>query len=266
MVIDKKTFKQLLTIVQKFPGYFAGSNADLPIVGGSILSHEHYQGGRHTFAMETAPIETPIKFDGFENVEAGIVKWPMSVIRLTSSNMNQICDLADKILQKWNHYTDKSVSVVAQSNGEWHHTITPIARMRNGKYELDLVLRDNQTSAQYPDGIFHPHKDVQHIKKENIGLIEVMGLAILPPRLKTEMQEVEKYLLGKDNQIADYHREWADKIKKESPTLNEQNVHAVVQDEIGKVFVRVLEDAGVFKRDDQGHQAFMKFIDAVNQE
>ena len=266
MVIDKKTFKQLLTIVQKFPGYFAGSNADLPIVGGSILSHEHYQGGRHTFAMETAPIETPIKFAGFENVEAGIVKWPMSVIRLTSSNMNQICDLADKILQKWNHYTDKSVSVVAQSNGEWHHTITPIARMRNGKYELDLVLRDNQTSAQYPDGIFHPHKDVQHIKKENIGLIEVMGLAILPPRLKAEMQEVEKYLLGKDNQIADYHREWADKIKKESPSLNEQNVHAVVQDEIGKVFVRVLEDAGVFKRDDQGHQAFMKFIDAVNQE
>lgn len=264
MVINKDTFQQLLTIVQQFPGYFAGSNADLPIVGGSILSHEHYQGGRHTFAMEKAPIETPITFRNYDGIQAGIVKWPMSVIRLNGADLNQMCQLADKIFQKWDHYSDESVSVVDHSESVRHHTITPIARMRDGRYELDLVLRDNQTSAQYPDGIFHPHQDVQHIKKENIGLIEVMGLAILPPRLKAEMQEVEKYLLDQANSIADYHRDWADQIKKKNVDLNQNNVHTIVQNEIGKVFTRVLEDAGVFKRDEQGKRAFMKFIDAVN--
>lgn len=263
MVINKQTFNQLLTIVQKFPGYFAGSNADLPIVGGSILSHEHYQGGRHTFAMEIAPIEKQLHFDGFDNVNAGIVKWPMSVIRLNSTDKDAICDLADCILQAWKTYSDESVNVVAESNGERHHTITPIARMRDSHYELDLVLRDNQTSAEYPDGIFHPHKDVQHIKKENIGLIEVMGLAILPPRLKDEMVEVEKYLLGKDNQITDYHREWADQIKASYTEIRKSNVETIVQNEIGKVFVRVLEDAGVFKCDTKGREAFLKFIKDV---
>lgn len=263
MVIDRQTFDQLLTIAQKFPGYFAGSNADLPIVGGSILTHEHYQGGRHAFAMEKAPIETEIKFKNFENVKAGIVKWPMTVIRLNSKNKNEISELADHILKAWRTYTDESVAVIAESNGQMHHTITPIARMHGENYELDLVLRDNQTSDQYPDGIYHPHQDVQHIKKENIGLIEVMGLAILPPRLKSEMIEVQKYLLNQPNKIADYHREWADQIKDQYATLTAENIEEVIHNEIGKVFVRVLEDAGVFKRDAQGRKALMKFIKSV---
>lgn len=266
MKINKTTFEQLLSIVKQFPGYFAGSNADLPIVGGSILAHEHYQGGRHTFAMEEAPIERKLKFENYDKVEAGIVKWPLSVIRLTSHDKKQLCQLADKILQSWRHYTDESISIRAFSNDEMHHTITPIARLRNGKYELDLVLRDNQTSSQYPDGIFHPHQDVQHIKKENIGLIEVMGLAILPPRLKNEMKEVEKFLLNQPNNIADYHKKWAEQIKASHTEIRRSTVRDIVQDEIGKVFVKVLEDAGVFKRNHQGQQAFMRFIKTIDKQ
>ena len=210
MVISKETFSNLLEIVEKFPGYFAGSNADLPIVGGSILTHEHYQGGRHVFAMEEAPVEKSFRFAGFENVSAGIVKWPMSVIRLNGSDKAELVALSAKILDSWRKYSDEKVNVKAFDGDVLHHTITPIARMKNGNYELDLVLRDNQTSEEYPDGIFHPHKDVQHIKKENIGLIEVMGLAILPPRLKDELAEVGKHILGTSNEMKESHRFWAD--------------------------------------------------------
>lgn len=266
MAITNKTFSQLLAIVDRFPGYFAGSNADLPIVGGSILTHEHYQGGNHEFAMQKAPIEKALHFAGFADVEAGIVKWPMSVIRLRAKDQARLVELASKILDKWRTYSDESVDVLASSNGEPHHTITPIARKSGAEFELDLVLRDNQTSAEYPDGIFHPHQDVQHIKKENIGLIEVMGLAILPPRLKDELTEVEKYLLGKPNQMADYHAKWAEKIKADHPEVSEQNVDNLVKAEVGKVFARVLEDAGVFKRDQKGQAAFVRFAEFVGLE
>ncbi len=266
MAITAKTFSQLLAIVERFPGYFAGSNADLPIVGGSILTHEHYQGGNHEFAMQKAPIEKNLHFAGFSDVEAGIGKWPMSVIRLRAKDQARLVELASKILDKWRAYSDESVDVLASSNGESHHTITPIARRSGAEFELDLVLRDNQTSAKYPDGIFHPHQDVQHIKKENIGLIEVMGLAILPPRLKDELTEVEKYLLGKPNQMADYHAKWAEKIKAEHPEVSEQNVDNLVKAQVGKVFARVLEDAGVFKRDQKGQEAFVRFAEFVGLE
>lgn len=265
MVINRQTFQQLLKIIQQFPGYFVGSNADLPIVGGSILSHEHYQGGRHRFPMEKAPIATPLTFKGFENVTAGIIQWPMSVIRLRSNQEQPLVDLADKILTCWRQYSDDRVDVRAQTAGVPHHTITPIARQRDGQLELDLVLRDNQTSAQYPDGIFHPHKDVQHIKKENIGLIEVMGRAILPPRLKPELQEVEKFLLGQPNEMADYHRPWAEQLKKQHPQISRDNVADIVKDAVGHVFARVLEDAGVYKRAAEGQQAFLRFVNNVNQ-
>lgn len=210
MAISRKTFERLLTIVETFPGYFAGSNADLPIVGGSILTHDHYQGGRHTFPMERAPVEESFTIEGFEAVSLGIVNWPMSVLRLQSDDKAQLIALADNILESWRSYSDPAVQVLASSNGEPHHTITPIARIRDGHYELDLVLRDNQTSPEHPDGIYHPHADVQHIKKENIGLIEVMGLAILPPRLKEELKLVQRYLLGQVDGVAKYHQEWAD--------------------------------------------------------
>ena len=263
MKISKETFHRLLGIVEQFPGYFAGSNADLPIVGGSILAHEHYQGGRHTFAMEKAPVETEFTFDGFEGVKAGIVKWPMSVIRLAGKNRDEMVELASKILDAWRSYSDPDAQVLAESNGEPHHTITPIARRKGDEYELDLVLRDNQTSEEFPDGIYHPHPDVQHIKKENIGLIEVMGLAILPPRLQKELAEVEKYVLGRDNDIAEYHRAWAEEIKRSHPEATEGTVTGIVQDAVGKVFSRVLEDAGVYKRTPEGKAAFMKFVQTL---
>lgn len=263
MVINESTFANLLDIIAKFPGYFVGSNADLPIVGGSILTHEHYQGGRHTFAMEKAALEDTFTFKGFEEVKAGIVKWPMSVIRLNSAKREPLIKLAAKILAQWRDYSDTSVNIKAFSDGESHHTITPIARMRDGRYELDLVLRDNQTSGEFPDGIFHPHQDVQHIKKENIGLIEVMGLAILPPRLQVELQEVAKYLLNQPNEIKAYHQVWADELKARYQNLNEENIKNVVEQETGKVFARVLEDAGVYKRNSQGHEAFMRFVQSV---
>lgn len=266
MVISKETFSNLLEIVEKFPGYFAGSNADLPIVGGSILTHEHYQGGRHVFAMEEAPVEKSFRFSGFENVSAGIVKWPMSVIRLNGSDKAELVALSAKILDSWRKYSDEKVNVKAFDGDVLHHTITPIARMKNGNYELDLVLRDNQTSEEYPDGIFHPHKDVQHIKKENIGLIEVMGLAILPPRLKDELAEVGKHILGTSNEMKEYHRVWADEIKQNHPEATAENITEIVNQETGRVFARVLEDAGVYKRNKQGQEAFMRFVENVGLE
>jgi UTP--hexose-1-phosphate uridylyltransferase len=263
MAITPKTFEQLLEIVDIIPGYFAGSNADLPIAGGSILSHNHYQGGKYVFPMEVAECETNFLFSGFEDIQAGIVKWPMSVLRLRGTNKQRIVELASKILKSWQGYTDLEADIIAATGEVPHHTITPIARVVDGQFEMDLVLRDNHTSEFHPDGVYHPHKDVQHIKKENIGLIEVMGLAILPPRLKTELEEVEKYLLGKENAIADYHLEWADQLKEKYPNVKEEEVNSVVQHEVGQVFARVLEDAGVYKNTPFGHEAFMRFVKSV---
>ena len=261
MAISRKTFERLLTIVETFPGYFAGSNADLPIVGGSILTHDHYQGGRHTFPMELAPVEESFSVEGFEAVSVGIVNWPMSVLRLQSDNKAQLIDLADHILTAWRGYSDPAVQVSATSDGQPHHTITPIARIRDGHYELDLVLRDNQTSPEHPDGIYHPHADVQHIKKENIGLIEVMGLAILPPRLKEELKQVQDYLLGRENTVATYHQPWADDLKATHPAITEEaEAEALVRESVGQIFARVLEDAGVYKRTAEGQAAFRRFV------
>ncbi|HBL2599689.1 TPA: UDP-glucose--hexose-1-phosphate uridylyltransferase [Enterococcus faecium] len=260
MKITKETFARLLRITEVLPHYFVGSNADLPIVGGSILSHDHYQAGRHEFPMAKAPIEKLIKLEDYPQVIAGVVKWPMSVIRLQSTEKNLLIEAANSVLEKWKAYSDETVSIRAFSaDGTPHHTITPIARRRDNYFELDLVLRDNNVSEEHPDGIFHPHKDVQHIKKENIGLIEVMGLAVLPPRLKPELVEVEHFLLGEENQMAEYHRPWAEQLKKEHPDLTKDTVTDVVQKSVGQVFARVLEDAGVFKRDEKGQAAFERF-------
>lgn len=263
MVISPRTFEQLLDLLDIFPDYFVGSNSDLPISGGSILTHNHYQGGRHSFAMEKAPIERQLVFDGFESVSAGIVKWPMSVIRLSSADKPALLSLAAKILEKWRSYSDDAVQIKAETDGTPHHTITPIARKRGELYELDLVLRDNQTSEEFPDGIYHPHPDVQHIKKENIGLIEVMGLAILPPRLKAELAEVKKYLLGQASQVADYHQPWADRLKAEHPDVTEERAEEIIRASVGQIFAHVLEDAGVYKRTPEGQAAFMRFIEFV---
>ena len=261
MAISRKTFERLLTIVETFPGYFAGSNADLPIVGGSILSHDHYQGGRHTFPMELASVEDSFSIEGFEAVSVGIVNWPMSVLRLQSDDKAQLIDLADHILKTWRGYSDPAIQVLATSDGQPHHTITPIARIRDGHYELDLVLRDNQTSPEHPDGIYHPHADVQHIKKENIGLIEVMGLAILPLRLKKELKQVQDYLLGRECSVARYHQDWADDLKATHPSITEEaEAEAIVRESVGQIFARVLEDAGVYKWTAEGQAAFRRFV------
>lgn len=263
MKINRQTFERLVKVIEVLPHYFVGSNADLPIVGGSILSHDHYQGGRHTFAMAKAPVERSFDLPGFTEVQAGIVKWPMSVIRLQSADTTQLVAASEYILEQWREYSDPSVQVNAYSaDGTPHHTITPIARKNGDVYEMDLVLRDNNVSAEYPEGIFHPHPEVQHIKKENIGLIEVMGLAVLPPRLATELTEVERYLLAEDNQIAAYHVEWADELKARYE-FTAENVEAIVQKEVGLVFAKVLEHAGVFKRDDEGQAAFARFIQTL---
>lgn len=259
MVINEDTFSQLLDIVDIFPGYFAGSNSDLPIVGGSILTHNHYQGGRHTFPMEKAELSHRFTFKGFEEVDAGIVNWPMSVIRLTSDDKDKVIKLAEKIRLAWRDYSDKSADILAYTDDTPHHTVTPIARKKEGRFQLDIVLRDNHTSEEHPDGVYHPHKDVQHIKKENIGLIEVMGLAILPPRLKEELLEVEKYVLGEYNEIADYHKDWADKIKASNPHVTAEKVSSIVQKAVGATFTRVLEDAGVYKNT----KDFMRFVEHV---
>ncbi len=263
MVISQDTFRQLLDIVDIFPGYFAGSNSDLPIVGGSILTHNHYQGGRQIFPMEIAELDREFHFKGFPDVTAGIVKWPMSVIRLRGAAKPRLVELAEIIRLAWRSYSDVSVGIVAFTGDTPHHTVTPIARRRDGLFELDLVLRDNHTSEKYPDGVYHPHADVQHIKKENIGLIEVMGLAILPPRLKDELEEVEKYLLNQYNEMADYHRDWADAIKAKYPDVSAETVSEIVRQAVGQTFVRVLEDAGVYKRDAKGQAAFMRFVESV---
>ncbi|MFN6737711.1 UDP-glucose--hexose-1-phosphate uridylyltransferase [Enterococcus gallinarum] len=263
MKITRKTFDRLLQIIEVLPHYFVGSNADLPIVGGSILSHDHYQGGRHTFAMAKAPIEKTFKLAGFDELTVGIVKWPLSVIRIQGRDKQKVAAASDYILAQWKEYSDPSVSINAYSeDGTPHHTITPIARKQDEYFEMDLVLRDNNVSDEHPDGIFHPHKDVQHIKKENIGLIEVMGLAVLPPRLATELEEVRAYLLDQPNQIAAYHIPWAQEMK-ETYTITEENVTEIVYQEVGGIFAKVLEYAGVFKRDASGQAAFMRFINKL---
>lgn len=260
MVITPETFSQLLDLVDIFPGYFVGSNADLPIVGGSILSHNHYQAGRHVFPMEKAELLQEFVFEGYSEVRAGILNWPMSVIRLQASDKRPLCQLAEKVMAVWKDYSDLSLDILAYTGDQPHHTITPIARKKGNLYELDLVLRDNHTSEAYPDGVFHPHQDVQHIKKENIGLIEVMGLAILPPRLKDEMVEVEKYLLDEYNTIKDYHKDWAESLKAKYPTCDAATVSAIVKQEIGYRFLRVLEDAGVYKMDAEGQAGFVRLL------
>ena len=269
MKIDKSAFEKLLDFVRAFPHYFVGSNADLPIVGGSILSHEHFQGGHYTFAMETAPVETRLTFTGYEEIRAGIVKWPMSVIRLRSSDPARLADLADKILTAWRGYTDESVSVIAFSEGQPHNTITPIARRRGDDYELDLVLRCNITTEEHPLGVFHPHADKHHIKKENIGLIEVMGLAVLPSRLKSELIALaDAIVAGKDiaaDEILSKHAPWVDELRKHY-TFTAGNALDIILQETGKVFAAVLEDAGVFKNTHDGTVAFLRFVDQVNQE
>lgn len=263
MKISKATFQRLLKITEVLPHYFVGSNADLPIVGGSILSHDHYQGGRHTFPMAVAEMERTFELKDFPSVKSGIVKWPMSVIRLQGKNQRDLIEASDMIFKKWQDYSDEALQIVAMTeDGTPHHTVTPIARRKADLFEMDLVLRDNNVSAEFPDGIFHPHPDVQHIKKENIGLIEVMGLAVLPPRLEPELKEVEKYLLNEENVIADYHQEWADHLQAENQ-ITAENVTAVVQKAVGAVFARVLEDAGVFKRDAEGQAGFTRFMETL---
>jgi UDPglucose--hexose-1-phosphate uridylyltransferase len=263
MVIDKSAFQKLLDFVTVMPHYFVGSNADLPIVGGSILSHEHFQGGRYTFAMETAEIETPITFQGFESVQAGIVKWPMSVIRLRSGDREQLAVLADKILTHWRGYSDPSADILAQTDGTPHNTITPIARRRGTDYELDLVLRNNRTTQEHPLGLFHPHADKHHIKKENIGLIEVMGLAVLPSRLKQELFALKDAILGGDDlrqdEVLEKHADWVDSLKAQY-TFTPENTLDILLKETGHVFSQVLEDAGVYKRTEEGKAAFLRFI------
>ena len=267
MKIDKSAFEKLLDFVRVFPHYFVGSNADLPIVGGSILSHEHFQGGHYRFAMENAGIEKELVFKGFEDIHAGIVNWPMSVIRLNGKDPAKIADLADKILTAWRGYSDFDSSIIAFSDGEPHNTITPIARRRSDYYELDLVLRCNITTAEHPMGVFHPHADKHHIKKENIGLIEVMGLAVLPSRLKGELTDlaaavVEGRDIAADEALAK-HADWVEELKKQY-TFTEDNALDIILQETGKVFAAVLEDAGVYKNTEAGRAAFLKFVDAVN--
>ncbi len=268
MKIDKAAFEKLLDFVRVFPHYFVGSNADLPIVGGSILSHEHFQGGHYRFAMERAGIATELNFKGFEDVHAGIVNWPMSVIRLNSPHAHRVAQLADKILTAWRGYSDESVGVVAFSEGEPHNTITPIARRRSDHYELDLVLRCNITTPEHPLGVFHPHADKHHIKKENIGLIEVMGLAVLPSRLKQELTDLSQAIVaGTDiasDQVLSKHAAWVDELKKQY-AFTQENALDILLQETGKVFAAVLEDAGVYKNTEEGKAAFLRFVDTVNQ-
>lgn len=261
MKIDDAVFEKLFDIIDFLPHYFVGSNADLPIVGGSILSHEHFQGGRYTFAMEKASIEKSFTLPQFPNVEAGIVKWPMSVIRLSSENRTMLASACAFILKKWRGYSDESADILAESNGEPHNTITPIARMNGSRYECDLVLRNNRTTEERPLGLFHPRPELFHIKKENIGLIEVMGLAVLPSRLAEELGAVEDMLIGLGTSaLTAPHEAWAADVKARHPELNAQNAAEIIRMEVGAVFEQVLLDAGVFKRDENGKAAFGRFI------
>ena len=266
MKIDKACFGKLLDFVGQFPHYFVGSNADLPIVGGSILAHDHFQGGRYTFAMAKAPVETPFTFPGYEDVQAGIVKWPMSVVRLTCADPQRLIDLADHILTAWRGYTDEKALILAETDGEPHNTITPIARRRGEDYELDLVLRNNLTTEEHPLGVYHPHAELHHIKKENIGLIEVMGLAVLPARLKTELAAVaEKLAKGEDlraDPLTASHSDWAEGFAGKYE-ITADNALDVVQKETGLVFAQVLEHAGVYKRNAEGKEAFLRFLNTL---
>ena len=266
MKIDRACFAKLLDFVGQFPHYFVGSNADLPIVGGSILAHDHFQGGRYTFAMEKAPVETTISFPGYEDVRAGIVKWPMSVIRLTAPQPGRLVDLADRILTSWRGYTDESAMILAETDGEPHNTITPIARRRGEDYELDLVLRNNLTTPEHPLGLYHPHAELHHIKKENIGLIEVMGLAVLPARLKAELAAVADKLVSggdlREDPLTAAHADWAEGFAP-NYTFTADNAMDIVRKETGLVFAQVLECAGVYKRTPEGQAAFLRFIQQV---
>ncbi len=266
MKIDRSAFAKLLSFVEKFPHYFVGSNADLPIVGGSILSHEHFQGGHYTFAMETAPVEQEVSFPGYEDVKAGIVAWPMSVIRLTGADPEKLTDLADKILTAWRGYSDESADILAFTGDEPHNTITPIARRRGEDFELDLVLRNNRTTAEHPLGLFHPHADKHHIKKENIGLIEVMGLAVLPSRLKKELSDLaDAVIAGRDissDEVLGKHAHWIQEIGSRV-TFTPENTLDILLQETGRVFSEVLEDAGVYKCTPEGRAAFLRFVEII---
>ena len=266
MKIDRSAFRKLFDIVKYLPHYFVGSNADLPIVGGSILSHEHFQGGHYEFAMAKAPVEENIAFAGYEDVSAGIVKWPMTVIRLSGEDTDRIVDLADKILVAWRGYTDEEAFIFAETDGTPHNTITPIARKRDGKFELDLVLRNNITTEQYPDGVYHPHPEHHHIKKENIGLIEVMGLAVLPARLKSEMESLAKAIVEnadiRADEVLEKHADWVDMLKAKHD-ITAENVDSIIKEEIGIVYSEILEQCGVFARDEKGRAQLKKFTESV---
>lgn len=267
MKIERATFGKLLDFVAQFPHYFVGSNADLPIVGGSILSHDHFQGGHYTFAMAKAPIEKEVSFQGFEDVKAGIVKWPMSVIRLTAADKDRLIELADKILIAWRGYTDEEAFIYAETDGEPHNTITPIARRRGEDFELDLVLRNNITTEEHPLGVYHPHASLHHIKKENIGLIEVMGLAVLPARLKDEMAELADALVYKKDlystETLKSHAAWAESFLPKYKEITAENVMDILHEEIGMVFNEVLKDAGVYKCTEEGRAAFLRFVETI---
>ena len=266
MKIERATFAKLLDFVSQFPHYFVGSNADLPIVGGSILSHDHFQGGHYEFAMAKAPVEKEVVIPGFEDVKAGIVKWPMSVIRISGPDTERLIELADKILLKWRGYTDEAAFIFAETDGEPHNTITPIARKRGDMYEMDLVLRNNITTEEHPLGVYHPHAELHHIKKENIGLIEVMGLAVLPARLKGELEGLCKAIVaGEDlrkDEVLEKHADWVEELK-EKYIFTAENVEEILKKEIGIVFKKVLEHAGVYKCTEEGRTAFMRFIDSL---
>lgn len=267
MKIERATFAKLLDFVKQFPHYFVGSNADLPIVGGSILSHDHFQGGCYEFAMAKAPVEKEITFKGYEDVSAGIVKWPMSVIRISSADTERLIDLADHILGAWRGYTDEAAFIFAETDGEPHNTITPIARKRGDRYELDLVLRNNITTEEHPLGVYHPHAELHHIKKENIGLIEVMGLAVLPARLKDELGHLKEAMVAgrdiRDDAELSKHADWVDELKQKYDTFRADTIDKVIEDEVGLVFMKVLEHAGVYKRTPEGMEAFGRFIESV---
>ncbi|SES36923.1 UDP-glucose--hexose-1-phosphate uridylyltransferase [Salipaludibacillus aurantiacus] len=272
MKITVNTFQRLLDFVQQYPHYFIGSNADLPIVGGSILSHDHYQAGKYEFPMARAEEEETEHLKNYQGVTVSKVKWPMSVLRVKGSDKNQVVQASEMIRKKWQVYDDETVGVYSQTGDTPHHTITPIARYRDGKYELDLVLRNNRTSDEHPMGIFHPHKEVHHIKKENIGLIEVMGLAVLPGRLKSELMQLAEALLTDDpakemaaNETISKHLEWGMQVKEKHPDLNQENAGHILQQEVGLVFSTILAHAGVFKRNSEGQEAFLRFISALNE-
>lgn len=267
MKIEHGTFCKLFDFVKQFPHYFVGSNADLPIVGGSILSHDHFQGGHYAFAMAKAPVEKSFVIKGFEDVESGIVRWPMSVIRLSGEDTERIIALADHILETWRAYTDEEAFIYAYTDGEPHNTITPIARKRGNRYELDLVLRNNITTDEHPLGVYHPHAKLHHIKKENIGLIEVMGLAVLPARLKGEMEGLAEVILAekniRDDEALERHADWVEEFLPKYERINAENIYDILKKEIGLVFMQVLEDAGVYKRTEEGQEAFMRFVESL---